>query len=180
MGHSFGLLDFSTGRRYSVLALGLAAATIFPYSHAVAQDASPAPKEETSEVQFVQSPKQGQSTPATITLKDALDRARKLDPTVVGAMYDAKSAHEDRLQARNAMLPQVNGTLAYLGTQGNGGKVSDGRFVTNDGIHVYRAWGVFKQDLSPALMMGTAYTRAKAAEALASAPSQRLPAAGWA
>ena len=82
------------------------------------------------------------------------------------------SAREDRLQARNAMLPKISATTQYLGTQGNGGQVSDGRFVTNDGIHVYRAWGVLHQDLSPGLLMGTAYTRAKAAEALSSAKSE--------
>ena len=85
---------------------------------------------------------------------------------------DAKSAHEDRLQARNAMLPTITATSQYLGTQGDGGKISDGRFVTNDGIHVYRAWGVFHQDLSPALFMGTGYKRAKAGEALANAKAE--------
>ena len=43
--------------------------------------------------------------PTTITLQDALERARKLDPTLLGAISDAKSAREDRIQARNAMLP---------------------------------------------------------------------------
>jgi outer membrane protein TolC len=90
----------------------------------------------------------------------------------MGAISDSKSAHEDRLQARNAMLPTISATTQYLGTQGNGGKVSDGRFVTNDGIHVYRAWGVYHEDLSPGLLMGTGYTRAKAAEALSNAKAE--------
>ena len=85
----------------------------------------------------------------TVTLQDALERARKLDPTLVGAVSDARSAREDRIQARNAMLPQITGTTQYLGTQGDGGKVSDGRFVTNDGIHVYRAWGVLASGSVP-------------------------------
>jgi len=70
------------------------------------------------------------------------------------------------------MLPEITATTQYLGTQGNGGRVSDGRFVTNDGIHVYRAWGVLHQDLSPALLMGTAYTKAKATEALSNAKAE--------
>jgi outer membrane protein TolC len=187
MGQAFGLLDFAFSRvrldagqidtfksigRFSVLTLGLAVAAILPFSNAVAQATSPAPNEESSEVQFVRPPNQGQATPTTITLQDALERARKLDPTLVGAISDAKIAHEDRFQARNAMLPSITGTMAYLGTQGNGGKISDGRFVTNDGIHVYRAWGVYHEDLSPALLMGTAYKHAKAAEALANAKSE--------
>jgi len=111
--------------------------------------------------------------PITVTLKDALDRARKLDPQMAAADADAKSAHDDRLQARNALLPNFNALSQYLGTQGNGGKVSDGRFVTNDGVHVYRDWLVLKQDLSPStLFMMTGYNRAAAAEALAKAKNE--------
>ncbi len=35
----------------------------------------------------------------------------------------------------------------YLGTQGNG-KTPSGRFVTNDGVHMYRDWAVLHQDLT--------------------------------
>jgi outer membrane protein TolC len=108
--------------------------------------------------------------PITVTFKDALERAQKLDPTLLGAMSDAKSAREDRLQARNALLPNISESTQYLNDMGNG-KISDGRFVTQDGVHVYRQWGILKQDLSPATLMGTAVTRAKAAEALANAKS---------
>jgi outer membrane protein TolC len=107
-----------------------------------------------------------------MTLRDALERARKNDPLFLGAVLDAKSAREDRLQARNAMLPTISASTQYLGTQGNGGLISDGRFVTNDGIHVYRAWGVLRQDLSPATLMGTGLKRAQAGEALAKAKAE--------
>lgn len=187
MGLSFGLLDLafskvrinpqeysstSAVRRISVLALGLTVAIAVPASKSAAQESAPAPAA-ASDVQLLQPKGPDQATPpSTVTLQDALERARKLDPTLLGAVFDARSAREDRLQARNAMLPGITATTQYLGTQGNGGRVSDGRFVTNDGIHVYRAWGVLHQDLSPALLMGTAYTRAKAAEALANAKSE--------
>jgi outer membrane protein TolC len=187
MGHFFGLVGFAffrgrqdarsmnsfpSIRRFSALALGLAIALALPISRAAAQATSPAPSGE-SDVQLLQPTGPGQAAaPTTVTLQDALERARKLDPTLLGAVSDARSAREDRIQARNAMLPQISATTQYLGTQGNGGKISDGRFVTNDGIHVYRAWGVLHQDLSPALLMGTGYTRAKAAEALAAAKSE--------
>jgi outer membrane protein TolC len=125
------------------------------------------------EFQPVQPAGQGPAAPQiTVTLQDALERARKNDAAFLGALSEAKNAHEDRVQARNAMLPSITGTTQYLGTQGNGGKISDGRFVTNDGVHVYRAWGVYHQDLSPALLMGTAYNRAKAGEALADAKAE--------
>jgi len=187
MGHLFGLVDIglpgerfegrhsgsiASIRQFSVIALGLAVAAILPVSKAAAQAASPS-QSGGSDVQLLQPSGPGQSAaPITVTLQDALERARKLDPTLLGATSDARSAREDRIQARNAMLPAITATTQYLGTQGDGGKISDGRFVTNDGIHVYRAWGVLHQDLSPALLMGTGYTRAKAAEALANAKSE--------
>jgi outer membrane protein TolC len=187
MSHSFGLMDIVLsggrldGRRigslksirhFAAIALGLIVPVMLPISNASAQTESPAKSPE-SEVQLLQPTGPGQSTPpTTVTLQDALERARKLDPTLLGATSDARSAREDRIQARNAMLPTITATTQYLGTQGNGGRVSDGRFVTNDGIHVYRAWGVYHEDLSPGLLIGTGYTRAKAAEALANAKAE--------
>ena len=187
MGHSFGLRNsavsgaqnaarstgkFTSIRRCSIAVLGLSVALCLPASRAAAQEATPAPAGE-SDVQLLKPQGPNQATPpVTVTLQDALERARKLDSTLLGALSDARSAHEDRIQARNAMLPEITATTQYLGTQGNGGRVSDGRFVTNDGIHVYRAWGVLHQDLSPALLMGTAYTKAKATEALSNAKAE--------
>ncbi len=183
MGHSFGLTNIalSSGRldarqrslltsirRFPVIALGLAVLAILPVSKAVAQAESPAPGGET-DVKLLQPSGPGQTTPPiTVTLQDALERARKLDPTLLNAVYDARSAREDRIQARNAMLPTISATSQYLGTQGNG-ITPNGRFVTNDGVHVYRDWGVLRQDFSPATLMGTGYSRAKAAEAMANA-----------
>ena len=112
--------SFISIRRFSVIALGLAVALILPISRAAAQATSPAPGGE-SEVQLLQPSGPGQAAPpVTVTLQDALDRARKLDPTLLGAISDAKSAREDRIQARNAMLPTITGTSQYLNTQGNG------------------------------------------------------------
>src|SRR5712671_1934613 len=163
------------GRIFSITAC-LVLALVVPCSRAAAQvSAPPAASGAAAEaqVQLVQPSGPGQATPPiTVTLSDALDRARKLDSQYLGAISDAKSAKEDRLQARNAMLPSVTATSQYLATQGDGGLISDGRFVTNDGIHVYRAWGVLHVDLSPALLMGTGYNRAKAAEALANAKTE--------
>jgi outer membrane protein len=150
----------------------LAFAILLPLSNAAAQGTPPTPSTD-QEVQLAQASGTGQAAPSvTVTLEDALERARKNDAQFLGAVSDAKIAHEDRLQARNAMLPTITATTQYLGTQGNGGLISDGRFVTNDGVHVYRAWGVYHQDLSPALLMGTAYNRAKAGEALANAKTE--------
>ncbi len=66
------------------------------------------------------------------------------------------------------MLPSTNYTMQYLGTQGNG-KIPTGRYVTNDGVHVYRAWGVFRQTLSADTLTLASYRRTEAADVLARA-----------
>ncbi len=158
--------------RFAMVAAGLILLFSLLPLRVAAQENTPSKGPESS-VQLLQPPTQGQTTPPiTITLKDAIERARKNDPGYLTAVSDAKNASEDRVQARNAMLPNIEATTQYLGTQGDGGKISDGRFVTNDGIHVYRAWGVLHQDLSPALLLGTGLKKAKAAEALAKAKSE--------
>jgi outer membrane protein TolC len=125
-----------------------------------------------AQVELVQPGLPGQpAAPVTITFQDALERARKVDPTAVSATVDAKIAHEDRVQARAALLPSVSATTQYLGTQGDG-VFPSGRYVTNDGVHVYRQWGVFRQDLSPGTFMMTGYELAAAGEALAKAKAE--------
>jgi outer membrane protein TolC len=106
--------------------------------------------------------------PATLTLKDALGLAHKNDVQFLAAVGDAKSAHEDSVQARNALLPSISDSTQFLGAQGNG-KTPEGRFVTQDGVHVYREWAVAHEDLSPANYMLIGSRRAAAAEALAKA-----------
>ncbi len=120
-------------------------------------------------VQIIQPSASEQSGPAvTITLQDAIDRAQKYSAQFRAAKADAEDAREDRVQARAALLPSLSTRLEYLGTEG-GGLLQTGRFVTNDGVHVYRFWGVIHQDLSPTTYLGTGYHRAQAAEAIAKA-----------
>ncbi len=109
-----------------------------------------------------------QTSTTTLTLKDALALAAKNDPTLLAASSDAAIASEDYKQARTALYPSLSGRSEYLGTQGNG-VLPSGRFVTNDGIHVYRDWAVVHQDLSPGTFLRTNVQRAGAAEALARA-----------
>jgi len=138
----------------------------------MAQSAAATGERPDSTVQLVQPSGPGDATPPiTITLQDALERARKNDPQFLAAVGDAKSAHEDRLQARNAMLPSVTESTQYLNTQGNG-QTPEGRFVTNDGVHVYREWAVMREDLSPNTYMFTGLHHAGAAEAIASAKAE--------
>ena len=109
----------------------------------------------------------GQSVPVTLTLKDALARAQMNAPQLLSALNDASAAHEDLLQARAAQRPTASFKSDYLGTQGNG-VLPSGRFVTNDGVHVYREWALVHQDFIAAFLK-TGPQRAAAAETLAQA-----------
>jgi outer membrane protein TolC len=158
-------------RLVAVLALLIASLMgVIQCSFAQAQNA-PSGSQEAS-VQLVQP--SGQSTPpATITLQDALERARKSDAQFLAAVGDARSAHEDRVQARAAMLPSVSDLSAFLNTQGTGNPdVPEGRFVTNDGVHVYRQWAVLHEDLSPTTYLRSGLNRVAAGEAIAKAKAE--------
>jgi outer membrane protein TolC len=108
------------------------------------------------------------AAPMTLTLQDALKRAQQYEPLFLAAKNVAELAREDTVQARAALYPSAGLSSQYLNTQGNG-KFPSGRFVTNDGVHVYREWAVFHQDLSPGTWTRSAYVRATAAEAAARA-----------
>ena len=141
-------------------------------SVANAQTVAPPATPETP-IQLVYPPKPAAQTgpPATITLQDALQRAQKNNAEFLASLSDQRSAREDRLQARNARLPQFGFRSEYLGTQGNG-ITPNGRYVTQDGVHVYREWGVLHQDISANILMGTDYKKAQAAEAIATAKAE--------
>ncbi|HYR87407.1 MAG TPA: TolC family protein [Terriglobia bacterium] len=112
---------------------------------------------------------EGQAAPPpVITLQDALDRAKINDLQFLSAVTDAQIAREDVLQAKNSLRPTVSSAWGYFGTQGDG-LTPNGRYVTTDGVHVYRAWAVAHEDLSPNNVFRTGYRRAQATEALANA-----------
>jgi outer membrane protein TolC len=135
---------------------------------AAAQTTAPSGSQE-SPAHLEQPPAGPTAPPLTITLQDALERAQKNSAEFLSVVSEGKSAHEDVVQARAERLPQVSYNMAYLNTMGNGGRVSDGRFVTNDGIHIYQTWGILRQDISANTLLGTGQNRAAAAEALANA-----------
>lgn len=110
--------------------------------------------------------------PLTVTFQDALQLARKVNAQYLSAVTDAKNAREDTVQARAALLPSLDYSQQYLNTQGNGGRIPTGRYVTNDGVHVYRAVGVFHQEMPAGFFAFTPYHRATAAAALAQAKAE--------
>ncbi|HZC43669.1 MAG TPA: TolC family protein [Acidobacteriaceae bacterium] len=109
--------------------------------------------------------------PTVITLQDAIDRARRYYAQYRAAVMNVELAKQDRLQARASMLPSISYTQQFLGTNG-GTKVPTGRYVTQDGVHVYRAWGVVHQDMPAGFFTLAPYRRAQAADAFAQAQAQ--------
>ncbi|HEV2200178.1 MAG TPA: TolC family protein [Bryobacteraceae bacterium] len=110
------------------------------------------------------------SAPLMLTLKDALERAAANAPQVLAALGDASAAHEDLLQTRAGRKPSLTARSEYLGTQGNG-VFPSGRYVTNDGVHVYREWALVHQDFMAAGLK-TGVQRAAEMEALAKAKAE--------
>ena len=110
------------------------------------------------------------AAPLVLTLQDALDRARQNDATFQSATADAATATEDRVQAKASMLPTISYSTQYLGNSPTPNNiVPNGRFVSLDGVKMYRAWGIAHEDLSANVLMGTTLRRAQAAEAAAQA-----------
>lgn len=90
---------------------------------------------------------QNQSAPLTITLQDALQRARQNDPQYRSVITDLGVAREDRVQARAGLLPNVSYNNSFIYTQGTGplplscqtstAGCPTARFIANNGVHEY-------------------------------------------
>ncbi|HVO99752.1 MAG TPA: TolC family protein [Bryobacteraceae bacterium] len=102
----------------------------------------------------------------TITLEDALKRARQYGGQIQSANLSALQAGEDRVQVHAGTLPQVNALNQFIYTQGNG--TPSGIFVANDGVHVYNEQAIVHQELLSLVRRGEIH-RAMAAEAIARA-----------
>jgi outer membrane protein TolC len=108
------------------------------------------------------------AAPLTITLQDALSRARASEPQYRAALTTYGVAHQNTVQGRAALLPNVNYNAQYIYTQGNG--VGAPRFIANNGVHEYISQGVVHQTLS--LQNAAEYKLARAQEALAKANAE--------
>src|ERR1035438_1117931 len=90
---------------------------------------------------------QNQGAPLTITLQDALQRARQNDPQYRSAITDLGVAREDRVQARSGLLPNLNYNNSFVYTQGTGPLPAScatstlgcptSKFIANNGVHEY-------------------------------------------
>ena len=107
--------------------------------------------------------------PLTITLQDALARARRYGTQIQSANINALLAREDRAQAKAATLPSLNAFNQFIYTEANG--TPSGVFVANDGVHVYNEQAQVHQELL-ALVRHGEIRRAMAAEAVAKAKTE--------
>ncbi len=135
---------------------------MFCASWALGQETQPVPP-----LQLVH-PEGASRPPAVLTLQDALQRARQNDTQFQSAVSEADIAREDRVQAKAGLLPALSNTTQYLGNSPNGVN-PNGRFVSLDGVVMYREWGVLHQEISPNTLLRTPLHRARAAEAAAEA-----------
>jgi outer membrane protein TolC len=107
-----------------------------------------------------QSSNSGGGAPMTITLQDALQRARLNDPQYRSAVTDLGLASEDRVQARAGLLPNLNYNNSFVYTEGTGPlpahcanpsptvNCPNARFVANNGVHEYISQANVHQALS--------------------------------
>ena len=115
------------------------------------------------------------SAPLTITLQDALQRARQNDPQYRSAVTDLGLAREDRVQARAGLLPDVNYNNSFIYTEGIGRLPAScatstagcptSKFVANNGVHEY----ISQADVHEALSLTNVADYRRSAAALAQA-----------
>lgn len=108
------------------------------------------------------------SAPLTLTLNDALTRARANEPQYRAALTRYGVARQAVVQSRAGLLPNVNYNAQFLYTEGNG--TSTGRFIGANGVHEYVSEGNAHQSLS--LQNVAEYRLARAQEALAKANAE--------
>jgi len=117
-------------------------------------------------------------TPLTITLQDALERARANDPQYHSALTDLGVARQDRVQARAGLLPNVSYNNSFIYTEGTGQPPAcalsttcpASRFIANNGVHEYISQGNAHESVS--LTNFADYRRSSAALAQARAKAE--------
>jgi outer membrane protein TolC len=112
---------------------------------------------------------QAQPSPAplVLTFQDAVVRARKNMPQFLAAKTDYGLAHEDKVQARAALLPSVTYNTQFLYTQPNG--TPSGVFIANNSIREYVSQGNAHEVINLAGGQVHDLRRTQAAEAAARA-----------
>ncbi len=104
----------------------------------------------------------------TISLQDALPRAKVNSPQFRAAVMQSGLAREDRVQARAALLPSVDYVTGAIYTEPT--SASSPRFIAANGVREYISQGVARQSIG--FTSFADYRRSHAAEALATAKAE--------
>jgi outer membrane protein TolC len=139
--------------RKSIMRIALFVMVLFSIARVPAQEAQPASSTQ---------------APLTLTLQDALNRARSNSVAFQAALTDQGIAHEDKVQARAGLLPSVNYNNQFLYTEPNG--TPSGVFVANNSVHEYISQGNLHQAIG--LTNYADYRRSRALEAVARAKAE--------
>jgi outer membrane protein TolC len=110
-------------------------------------------------------PASSTQAPLTLTLQDALNRARSNSVQFQAALTDQGLAHEDKVQARAGLLPSVNYNNQFIYTEPNG--TASGVFVANNSVREYVSQGNAHEAIG--FTNYADYRRARALEAVARA-----------
>src|SRR6266403_3847939 len=110
------------------------------------------------------------ASPPTISFSDALKRATANNPQLQAAFTALGLAHQDLVQSRAALLPNVSYNMQFLYTEASPHGTNNPIFIANNGVHEYIAQGNVHQALS--LQTFADYGRASAAQAVARAKSE--------
>jgi outer membrane protein TolC len=119
--------------------------------------------------------------PLTLTLQDALKLARANSVPFQAALTDQGVAHEDKLLARAALLPNVNYNTQFIYTQpaeapigstnpGQAASAPVPRFIANNSVHEYLSQGEVQEVIGYGQYAD--YRRARALEAVSRAKAE--------
>src|SRR5229473_4331062 len=103
--------------------------------------------------------------PPVITFSDALQRATSNNPQVQAAFTALGLAHQDLVQSRAALLPNVSYNMQAVYTEPTPHGTNNPIFIASNGVHEYVAQGNVHQSLS--LQTFADYGRSSAAQAVA-------------
>ena len=106
--------------------------------------------------------------PLALTLKDAIERAKRLEPTYQTAVTAAGVARESRNQSRDALLPSLRYNNSLMISQLNA--VGEVRFLANDRLHEYTSQANVHEAIGLAEIEN--YRSAAAAAAVAKAQAE--------
>ncbi len=139
-----------------------AALAVLPFSSAGQQPDAPVPKQDQHVARSSGAQNENQAAgPLSLTLHDAVARARKNSVEFQAIATDAAIAAEDKKQARDVLLPSATYNNEALYTQGN--TAGNVRFIANNAVHEYISQGNVHETID---LAGVANYRRTAAAAL--------------